>query len=114
MFKLNRLWNLSVSDEHFSMRDIPPEKRDFNNHLTDDSKMAALFHESTKYLLIEAYGLDCYQETDEGLYFEVGYTNQNHMVSWLLSFGDKVKVLEPAHIADEIKSIAGNILASYQ
>jgi len=113
MFKLNRLWNLSVCDERFAMRDIPPKKREFNDHFRDKNKLVALFDKSMKYLLIETYGLDCFNETDDGLHFEIGYTNQNYMVSWLLSFGDKVKVLEPLLVANEVQSIAKNILSRY-
>jgi len=113
MFKLNRLWNLSLCDEQFALREIPPEKRDFNNHLTDDCKLVALFDKSAKYLLIETYGPDCYYETDESLHFEIGCTNQRYMISWLLGFGDNVKVLEPQEIADEIKSVAKKILIRY-
>ena len=113
LFKLNRLLNLSVTDEPFSMRDIPPEKRDWNSQLEDNTRLVALFDKSAKYLLIEAYGVDSFYETDEGLYFEIGFTNQNFMVSWLLSFGDKVKVLEPESIVNEIKTIAKNIFTHY-
>ena len=113
MFKLNRLWDLSICDEQFTLRDIPPEKRDFNSHLTEDTKLVAIFDKSTKYQLIESYGLDSYYETDEGLYFEIGFTNQSYMINWLLGFGDKVKVLEPQSLVDEIRSIAKNILARY-
>ena len=113
MFKLNRLWNLSLCDESFTMRDIPMERRDFNNYFTDNKKLIALFDKSAKYLLIDAYGLDCFHEIEDGLYFEIGYTNPSYIVSWLLGFGDKVKVLEPDHIASEIQSIAKNILSSY-
>ena len=113
MFKLNRLWNLSASEKRFNMREIPPEKRDFNSNLTDDKKLVAVFDKSAKYLLIEAYGLDCYHETAEGLHFEIGYTNQGYMIAWLLSFGDKVKVLEPTEITSELQAIAKNILSHY-
>ena len=113
MFKLNRLWNLSSSDENFAPRDIPSEKRDWGSQLTDDKKLIALFDKSARYLLIEAYGLDCYHETDDGLHFEIGYTNQSYMLGWLLSFGDKVKVLEPPEIAKEIQTIAKNMLSHY-
>lgn len=113
LFKLNRLWNLSVSDEQFTIREIPPEKRDFNSNLTDENKLFALFDKSIKYLLIEEYGLGSFFEADEGLYFEVGYTNRNYMIGWLLSFGDKVKVLEPSDIANEIQTISKNILSLY-
>jgi predicted DNA-binding transcriptional regulator YafY len=113
MFKLNRLWNLSACDEHFTMREIPPEKRNFNSHFTDNIKLVAIFDKSTKYQLIETYGQDCYHETSEGLLFEIGFTNQSYIIGWLLSFGDKVKVLEPLDIATEIQATAKNILSRY-
>jgi len=113
MFKLTRLWGLSVSEETFSLRDIPPEKRVFDNHLTDDIKLVALFDKSVKYQLIDAYGLDCYHETAEGLYFETGFTNRDFMIKLLLGFGDKVKVLEPSDIAADIQATAKNILSRY-
>jgi len=114
MFKLNRLWNLSESIGKYTVREIPPEKLDFNSSLTDENMLAALFDKAMKYVLIEAYGPDCFHESDEGLYFEVGYTNRSYIVSWLLSFGDKVKVLDPSDIADDIQDTARSILSRYQ
>ena len=113
MFKLNRLWDLTTTDEHFALREIPPDKREFGSFLADENKLSALFDESVKYLLIEAYGLNCFHEADEGLYFEVGYTNRSYMISWLLGFGNKVTVLEPQDMADEIQNIAQGILTRY-
>ena len=113
MFKLNRLWNLSASGKRFAVRDIPPEKREWGNHFTDDIRLVALFDKSVKYQLIEAYGLDCFRETADGLYFEFGLSTRSFAVSWLLSFGAKVKVLEPACIADEIQAAAKNILSRH-
>jgi len=113
MFKLARLWELSVCNEIFPLRDIPPEKRDFGGHLTDDIKLVALFDKSVKYQLVEAYGPRCYHETAEGLLFETGFTNRDFMIRLLLGFGDKVKVLEPTEIAAEIQATAKNILSRY-
>ena len=113
MFKLNRLWNLTATNEHFSPREIPPEKRNFHSHFNDDIKLVAVFDKAVKYQLIESYGLDCFHEDDEGLHFEFGFTNRNYVISWLLSFGDKVKVLEPPDIAKDIESVAQGILLRY-
>jgi len=113
MFKLNRLWNLSKCEKLFTFRDLPPEKYHLDSLLAEDIKLSALFDKSVKFLLIEGYGLDSYHETDEGLYFETGFSNRNNMIGWLLSFGDKVKVLEPLDIAEEIQAIAKNILKMY-
>jgi len=114
MFKLNRLWYLSATDEQFAMREIPPERRNFDSHFVDGMKLVALFDKSAKYQLVETYGLDSFYEDDEGLHFEFGYTNRNHTISWLLGFGDRVKVLEPPDFAEEIQVIAKNILKLYE
>jgi predicted DNA-binding transcriptional regulator YafY len=115
LFKLARLPELKKSDEIFTPREIPPEKRDFNARLTDHLRLVALFDLSTKYQLIETYGIHSFTETDSGkLRLEIGYTNRDYMISWLLGFGDKVKVVEPADMAEEIRRIAKNILAGYE
>ena len=113
MFKLNRLANLSVEDKTFLPRDIPPERRNFNHQLTDQHILRALFDPSVKYQLIEVYGHDCFYETTQGLHFQVSYTNREYILSWLLGFGDKVRVQSPVDIADEIQKIAKNITALY-
>ena len=114
LFKLARLWELKQCNESFTPREIPSEKRDFNARLTDHLRFVALFDPSTKYQLIETYGPDCFTKTNEKLRLEIGYTNRNFTMNWLLGFGDKVKVLEPSDMADEILRIAKNIVAGYE
>ena len=113
LFKLTRLWRLTTTNEQFDVKDIPLEKRDFNSFFAQETKVVAIFDKSMKYQLIETYGLDCYTETAEGLYFETDFTNRNYILSWLLSFGDKVRVLEPIDIAEHIQATAKNILSLY-
>jgi len=116
LFKLQRLWNLRICDERFAPREIPPEKREFNRSFASDkeNKLVALFDPSEKYQLIEAYGLDCYEETDEGLRFEISFTYRDYLISWLLGFGGKVKVIEPKEIVEDIGRAAENILSRYK
>jgi len=114
LFKLLRLWNLKLCEDNYKPREIPPERRDFGTHFTDDINLVALFDPSAKYQLIETYGLDCYTETDEGLLFAFGFSNRDFLMNWLLGFGDKVKVIEPNDIVEDIKSVAKNILSQYK
>ncbi len=115
MFKLARLWDLKVCEQTFIPREIPPGKRDFNACFPDDKKMVALFDPSVRYQLIDTYGPCCYTETEDGkLRLEIGYTNKEFTIAWILGFGDKVKVLEPLEMAESIKRIAENILMSYK
>ena len=114
LFKLTRLWNLSVCEEGYAPREIPPEKRDFNAHYTDNIKLTALFDPSVKYQLIDSYGLSCYIETENGLHFEFDFTNRSFLLCWLLGFGGKVKVLSPDDIAKELQAAAKKILERYE
>jgi predicted DNA-binding transcriptional regulator YafY len=114
LFKLLRLWNLTLREEKYTPLEIPPEKRDFSLRYTSDLKLIALFDKSAKYHLIETYGLDCFTETDEGLLFELNFANRDFLVGWLLGFGDKVKVLEPYDIVNDVKTAAENILSKYK
>ncbi len=114
MFKLLRLWNLLLCDEGYAPREMPPERRKVGEWPDDKNNLVAIFDPSEKYKLIETYGLHCYAETDKGLRFEIGFSNRDYVISWLLGFGDKVKVLEPLDIAKSIESIAKNILSRYQ
>lgn len=114
LFKLTRLWNLTLLDGRYAPREIPPERRDFSAHLPDDKRLVALFDPSVKYLLIDTYGLNCYTEDANGLLrLTVGYTNRDYMIAWLLGFGDKVKVLEPIDIACAIREKAEKIVEQY-
>ncbi len=113
MFKLQRLWNLKICGDYYIPREIPPERQDFSANFPDNIKLTALFDPSEKYKLIETYGLDCYKETDEGLLMEINFTNRGFLISWLLGFGGKVRVLEPDYIAEDLKTAAENILSLY-
>jgi predicted DNA-binding transcriptional regulator YafY/general stress protein 26 len=114
MFKLARLWDLEVCEETFAPREIPPERCDFGAFLHDDEKLVALFEPSAQYRLIEEYGLGCYAVTEDGrLRLEIGFTNRDFIVQWLLGFGEKVRVLEPSSVAEALRQTAKKMLEAY-
>lgn len=115
LFKLNRLWRQRLLDERFAPREIPPEELDLDDYFTDENRITILFDRSLEYRLVEEYGPNCYRVTEEGdLKFSVGYTNRDYMIAWVLGFGDKAKVIEPADMAVEIKQKAQNIIDNYE
>lgn len=114
MYKLNRLWDLHVTDTKFEPREVPEQRKDFDSHMTDDYMITAVFDSSEKYRLIEEYGTKCYTETEDGrLLFHRGFTNIELAIDWLLGFGDRVEVVEPAEIRGRLKKIAQNLLNKY-
>lgn len=115
MYKLNRLWNLHITEMEFIPQKIPEQSTDFDSHIPDNYVITAIFDSSEKYRLIEEYGIGCYIETeDERLLFRRGFTNIDVMISWVFGFGDKVEVIEPTEIREQIKKIAQNIIDKYK
>ena len=115
LFKLQRLWNLQICDETFSPRNVSPEKQDFEAWSTKSGEhtLVALFDPSEKHRLIDAYGPNSYQETAEGLRFEISFTKRDYILTWLLGFGGKVRVVEPRFVIDDLKAAAESILSHY-
>lgn len=110
-FKLNRLWQHELTDNVFQPRVVPQDRDEPGKHLHDETSFEVLFDPSVKYLIVESYGPDCYRETPEGkLHFKRGFTNRDYIISWILQFGDKAKVLQPHFLVEDIKRIARNIL----
>lgn len=114
MYKLNRLWNLSVTERCFEKKDIPNEKMNFGQNPDDELSVKALYEPSEKYRLIEEYGPYSFQTEDDGrLCSELGFTDRKSALTWFLSFGDKVEVLYPDDFKKEYISVLKNTLAKY-
>ena len=105
MYKLRRLWDLRVTDETFSPREVPEEKKRFGSHMTDDYLVAAIYDPCVKYRLVEEYGPACFTQREDGkLYAQRGFSTREQAVEWFLGFGDKVKVLEPPEMVERMKN----------
>ncbi len=113
-FKLNRLWNLGLTQEGFSLRPVPQEKASGEDAFPDNNRIELLFDKSVRYRLIEEYGFYCYEEREDGLWVSMGYTNKEYILGWILGFGDKVEILGPLELRKEIKEMAEKILNQYK
>lgn len=117
LFKLNRLSKLQNLKTNYEERFISEKELDFDHYIwRDDIKLIALFDMSLKYRLIDEYGPECITFDDQSgkLLFENTFTNYNHLLQWILSYGDAVKVIEPPELVDQICLNAKNILAQYK
>ena len=114
LFKLNRLWRHMILDDVFIPREIPVEELDFDDYFVDGNKITVIFDKASEYRLIEEYGPECYEVMGDGrLKFSVGYTNKDYILSWILGFGDKARIVEPEDMAKELTQLAKNIITKY-
>lgn len=104
LFKLNRMDKVHLSGHVFSDRTAPlPDLRD-ERIFTGGIKVKALFEADCKWRLVEEFGPHCFQEQKDGtLLFQADYTNQDNLLTWLLSFRDKVELLEPKEIREQLR-----------
>lgn len=115
LFKLNRLEELKKSAAVFHPREVPLPDLSDEKIFPGEIKVKALFEPDMKWRLVEEFGMHCFTETeDKKLLFTVGYKDVEHLIGWLLTFGSKVKVLEPVEIKDGLRNIAESIRNLYK
>ena len=115
LFKLNRLWALEKTGERFAPRAIPAEELEFGAFLSQENfHLVAVFAPEEKYRLVEEYGAGCYTEREDGfLMLERDFASYENMRQWIASFGDRVRVLEPQTLREDLRGQAENLLSMY-
>ena len=104
LFKLNRMDNLQMSEWIFVKRRAPMPDLSNERIFPGGIKVKALFDPECKWRLVEEFGSGSFAEQADGkLLFQADYTDKENLVTWLLSFRDKVELLEPEEIREEVK-----------
>ena len=99
MFKLNRLDAPRKSENGFAPREVPVPDLSVQKIFPGEIKVKALFSNDSKWRLVEEFGIHCFTEMEDGtLLFTADYTDKENLICWLLTFGAKVKVLEPVEV----------------
>ena len=114
MFKLSRMADM-VHAGYFEKRSAVPMP-DLSNEkvFPPQAKVKAVFHSSMKWHLIEEYGIESFTEMPDGnLLFEHDYGDDDGLISWILSCRDKVTVLEPESVREELLRITSEIAKRY-
>ena len=114
LFKLNRMDCVVETDHGFLRRDVPMPDLSNEKIFPGGIKVKALFTPNMKWRLVEEFGPNCFTETDDGrLLFSADYTDMENLVTWLMTFGAKVEVLEPEEVRDIICRNAEEIIKIY-
>ena len=114
LFKLNRMEKLMALEDRFEGREVKLPELSNEKIFPGKIRIKALFEKEMKWRLVEEFGSDCFVEQPDGrLLFGADYTDEEAALSWLLTFGDKVVVLEPSAIQKKIITIAKNVQKRY-
>jgi len=116
VFKLLRIKGLVVTQEVFEDRDLSPstphEAASFENGKFDISLKIRISPEMTHRVLDE-FAEVAEQCADGSFIVTVNWQEDSWLYGMILSFGEHVEVLEPAHLRDIIKEKAKKIAEKY-
>lgn len=115
LFKLNRLEELTLTDERFERRDAPLPDLGDERVFPANIHVVALFEPECKWRLVEEYSSGCYETQEDGrLLFTQDFTNSENLITWLLGFRDKVRLLEPKELRRELHDALLNAARQYE
>lgn len=115
LFKLNRMDQLVQTPEDMKKREVPMPDLSVERVFPGDIKVKVVFDPSMKWHLIEEFGPQCFQVLSDGrLLFEYEYTDKDGLIAWMLSCRDKVTVIEPEFIREELYKITSELVNRYQ
>ena len=115
LFKLNRMEQVQISGREFEKRQVPMPDLSNEKIFPGGIKVKALFAPECKWRLVEEFGIGSFMEQKDGkLSFQADYTDKENLLTWLLSFREKVELLEPEEIRVELLNIAKDIQKIYR
>ena len=114
MFKLNRMDKLKETSKEFECRTIPTPDFSSTGVFPERIKVKALFAPDVKWRLIEEYGPDCYKEEEDGrLLLEIEHTDEDNLIGWIMTFGDRAELIEPVSVRKKISELLNKMTSMY-
>lgn len=115
LFKLNRMDGVRKTEEVFQGREAAMPDLSNEKVFPDEIKAKVLFEPDQKWRLIEEFGSECFIVNDDGrLLFTADYTDMDHLITWLMTFGDKAEVLEPREARTRMAQMVRNMTMIYK
>lgn len=115
LFKLNRMEEVRLSGEEFEKREASMPDLSNERVFPGGIRVKAVFDRSCKWRLVEEFESGSFEEQADGkLLFHADYTDKENLISWLLTFGDRVRLLEPEEVKSEIRTIIERMGENYR
>ncbi|MFW5650842.1 MAG: helix-turn-helix transcriptional regulator [Acetivibrio ethanolgignens] len=114
LFKLNRMDKVVLSDVEFPKRSVPLPDLSSERIFPGNVRVKALFEAECKWRLVEEFGIESFEEQPDGrLLFHADYTDRESLLSWILTFQDKVVLLGPEGLRDELLIVLDKMKERY-
>lgn len=116
LFKLKRMSQLTITDTGFNAREFSIDRVKWDGVFDNDKYLSivVLFDKSMRHAADDIFGIDNYEVMNDGkIRATFRLAESGWLYGFLLGFGDKIEILEPAGLRSKIKSIAENVYKIY-
>ncbi|MDP4093705.1 MAG: YafY family protein [Bacillota bacterium] len=116
LFKLRRINNMYITDDVFERREVYLEKIGMDQAYDKDIHPAitVLFDKALYNTVNDTFGVDSYETVEDGRLKVTFHMDLNRwLYGFLLGFGDKVDIVEPAELKTKLKDIAEGVYKKY-
>lgn len=113
-FKLTRIRNLAVTEEHYS-RPIPDQLfAETENFEMETIQVTLLFDKSMSFRVYDRFDDEVTENRDGSLLVETVMPNNELLFRYILSCGDQVEVIQPQSVRDIIAERAKRMAEKYE
>src|SRR5699024_1735042 len=107
-YRLDRIRNISVSDESFKKRDFNLQEyvdQSFHMFAGEEMCIKIRFHNSLVNVVVDRFGQDADIRVldDEHFVLSTKAKLSDGLINWILTWGNRAKVLSPEHLVERIK-----------
>ncbi|TRM10847.1 WYL domain-containing protein [Lentibacillus cibarius] len=118
-YRLDRIRNIQVSDEKFKKRDFNLQEyvnQSFHMFAGEEMWIKIRFHNDLVNVVLDRLGLDAdIRELDDDHFVLTTKAKlSDGLVNWILTWGDRAKVLSPDHLAERVKEQITNMQQVYE
>lgn len=107
-YRLDRIRNIRVSDETFKKRDFDLQEyvsQSFHMFAGEEMWIKIRFHNELINVVLDklGYDADIRELDDEHFVLSTKAKLSDGLISWILTWGDRAKVLSPDHLAERVR-----------
>ncbi len=114
MFKLTRVSELVAEKYSYETREVPMPEFTPSKIWEEEITVKAIFSNKVKWRVVDEYGIEAIREMEDGrIWFEAPYVGKEALLDWILSFGDKVELIEPVDVKETLFKIICNMKQMY-
>ncbi|MUV37481.1 hypothetical protein JNUCC1_01287 [Lentibacillus sp. JNUCC-1] len=118
-YRLDRIRNITITDEHFVKEDFELQAyvdQTFQMFAGENSRIKIRFDNDLINVVLDHFGheADIKRDGDDHFVLSTKAKLSDGLINWILTWGNKARVLSPAHLVEDVKEKINLMQALYE